>query len=318
MLGYVLPYKPEMKVKEADLYKAYYCGICKSIGRRYGQLPRFTLSYDAAFLAIMLDSLYDEKEYLVRERCIANPFKKKVIAYNEAIEFSADVMLILAWHNLRDDAEDEGKKTADVLSKLSHGLYEKIHGARPAFCNSIEEHLQLLKKVEKKDSHSIDEAAEAFAKIMEDIFREGTRLISKAHAMEAVYDELAYEDGDESITKEGVVNSIKIMARIGYHLGKWIYLMDAYDDIAKDVKSGAYNVLLNRFDYRQGEAICAFKNRIMDDVKRNLFTYLAEIAKAVDLLDIKKNKGIIENVIYVGLLKKTEALLDGKGEKENE
>ncbi len=318
MLGYVLPYKPEMKVKEADLYKAYYCGICKSIGRRYGQIPRMTLSYDAAFLAVMLDSLYDEEEYLVRERCIANPFKKKAVAYNEAIEFSADVMLILAWHNIKDDAHDEGKKSSDVLSKIFHGLYENLHGARPAFCNTVENNLALLRSVEKKESHNVDEAAEAFAKIMEEIFKEGTRLVSKAHAMEAVYDELAYDDGDDSITKEGVMSSIKIMARVGYHLGKWIYLMDAYDDIAKDVENGAYNVLLNRFDYRQGEEICAFKNRIKKDVERNLLMYLGEISKAIDLLDIKKNKGIIDNVIYIGLLKKTEALINDKGERRHE
>ncbi len=318
MLGYVVSYKPEMKVKEAELYKAYYCGICKSIGKRYGQLPRMVLSYDAAFLAIILDSIYEESEYLNRERCIANPFKKKAIAYNEAIDFAGDIMLILAWHKLRDDAEDEGKKTADIASKLMHGKYEKLAAARPEFCNRLEEHLNELKNLESEKCSSIDKASEAFAKIMEDIFQEGVRAVAKAHAMDAVYDELAYEDDiDEPITKDGVKTNIQIMSRIGYHIGKWIYLMDAYDDIDDNIKSGAYNPLIYRFNYVDGEDVEAFKGRIKDDVERLLVLYLAEIAKAVDLMDIKKNKGIIENVIYVGLLKRTEKLLNG-GDKEDE
>ena len=153
---------------------------------------------------------------------------------------------------------------------------------------------------------------------MEDIFQEGVRAVAKAHAMDAVYDELAYEDDiDEPITKDGVKTNIQIMSRIGYHIGKWIYLMDAYDDIDDNIKSGAYNPLIYRFNYVDGEDVEAFKGRIKDDVERLLVLYLAEIAKAVDLMDIKKNKGIIENVIYVGLLKRTEKLLNG-GDKEDE
>ena len=98
VLGYVVAYRPEMKVREAELYKAYYCGVCKSIGRRYGQIPRMVLSYDAAFLAVVLDCLDDEGENLSREGCIINPVKKKAIAYSDAIDFEADVMLILAWY----------------------------------------------------------------------------------------------------------------------------------------------------------------------------------------------------------------------------
>ena len=86
MLGYVVAYRPEMKVREAELYKAYYCGVCKSIGRRYGQIPRMVLSYDAAFLAVVLDCLDDEGENLSREGCIINPVKKKAIAYSDAID----------------------------------------------------------------------------------------------------------------------------------------------------------------------------------------------------------------------------------------
>lgn len=327
MLGYVVSYKPEMKVKEAELYKAYYCGICKSIGRRYGQLPRMVLSYDAAFLAVMLDSLYDMHENLTRERCIANPLKKKAVASSEAIDFAADIMLILAWHKLIDDADDEGNKVAGAVSKLMEGKYEQLKSDRPAFCRDLEEHMAMLRELEVAKCANLDQAAEAFAKIMEDIFAEGLKTVNEAYEMEAVYDEFQFEaetendiptqDLSECKSEIDMKTAGKILSRIGYHLGKWIYLMDAYDDIDDNITTGAYNPLIYRFEYKQGEEPQKFRQRIKEDVERNLIMYLAEMAKAVDLLEINKNKGIIENIIYVGLLKKTEEVLE-KGENDNE
>ena len=95
--------------------------------------------------------------------------------------------------------------------------------------------------------------------------------------------------------------------------------MDAYDDIEENIESGAYNPLLYRFEYKD-EGATAFRERIKEDVERNLVIYLSEIAKAFDLLDIKKNRGIIENIVYVGLLKKTEEVLgkEEKGEDDND
>ncbi|MDO4518082.1 MAG: DUF5685 family protein, partial [Bacillota bacterium] len=95
MLGYVQIYKPELKVREYEIYQGYYCGVCKYIGREYGQLPRMSLSYDAAFLAILLASLEDNPDQPVQEHCIVHPIKKKTIIRNTAIEFAGDVMLIL-------------------------------------------------------------------------------------------------------------------------------------------------------------------------------------------------------------------------------
>lgn len=102
---------------------------------------------------------------------------------------------------------------------------------------------------------------------------------------------------------------------VGYHLGKWIYLIDAVDDIEENISSGAYNPLIYRFEYRDGEGADAFRSRIMEACRFNLFHYLGEIANAVDLLPLKKNKGVVENIIYKGLLIKTEEITK---EKEND
>ena len=280
MLGYVTADKPELKMREYEVYSGYYCGVCKSIGRRYGQLPRMVLSYDAAFLALLLAGLDPEQDEPTREHCMVHPIKKKTIVSNAAIDYAADVMLILAWFKLLDDAHDEGKLYAKTAVATLKGIYRKLESARPELCCKVEGHLKSLTALEDAKCASLDQAAEEFAKIMEAILEEGPV--------------------PESFREKAAMN------RIGYHLGKWIYLMDAVDDIEENIESGAYNPLIYRFAYEAGEE--NFRGRIMEACRFNLFHYLGEIANAVDLLPLKKNKGVIENIIYKGLLKKTEEI----------
>ena len=278
MLGYVTADKPELKMREFEVYSGYYCGVCKSIARRYGQIPIIVLSYDAAFLALLLGGLSGEADEPTREHCIAHPAKKKTIVSNNAIDYAADVMLILAWYKLMDDAHDEGRLRAKAALKAFRRVFRKLQRARPELCEKVDENLKALRRLEEQKCDSLDETAEAFAKIMEAIFEEGP-------------------------LPEGFKEQ-QVLRRIGYHLGKWIYLIDAIDDIDENIESGAYNPLLFRFHYEAEEE--GFKSRIMKTCRFNLFHYLGEIGKAVDLLAIKKNRGIIENVVYKGLLRKTE------------
>lgn len=281
MLGYVTVDKPELKMREYEVYTGYYCGVCKSISKRYGQLPRMVLSYDAAFLSLLLGSLQGEEDDLRREHCLIHPIRKKTIAFSDAIDYAADVMLILAWYKLLDDIQDEGKAYARGAAFAMKHVYKKLEKARPVLCDKIESNLKALSALEESKCASLDQAAEAFAKIMESIFEEGP--------LPAGF------------------QGQKVLARIGYHLGKWIYLIDALDDIEENILSGAYNPLIFRFAYEAGEE--NFKERIMSDCRFNLFHYLGEMGNAVDLLDIKKNEGIIENIIYKGLHRKTEEIL---------
>ena len=269
MLGYVTADKPELKMREFEVYSGYYCGVCKSIGRRYGQLPRMVLSYDAAFLALLLAGLFKEEDNPTREHCIIHPIKKKTIVSGDAIDYAADVMLILAWFKLIDDARDEGKLYAKAAVFTMKGKYRKLEASRPGLCQKINHNLEELTKLEDSKCESLDQAAEAFAKIMEAIFEEGP-----------------VPDG---------FREYEVLRRIGYHLGKWIYLIDAIDDIDENIESGAYNPLLYRFKYQPGEE--NFKGRIMETCRFNLFHYLGEISKSLDLLSLRKNKGVIENIV---------------------
>ncbi|MEG0156378.1 MAG: DUF5685 family protein [Anaerovoracaceae bacterium] len=292
MLGYVTCEKPELKMREFELYSGYYCGVCKSIGRRYGQLPRMVLSYDAAFLALVLAGVQKGSEQISLEHCMIHPIKKKTIVRNEAIDYAADVMLLLAWFKLMDDAQDEGKVYAKAGVKLVQRTYKKIIRKHPKLAEKIKENLAELNGLEKENCSSIDRVAEPFARVMADIF-----VMDTHHSPEEE----------------------RLLAALGYHLGKWIYLMDAWEDIEDNIKTGAYNPLIYRYQYNKTtETQENFRKRIYNDCQRNLLIYLSELSKIVDLLEFNQNKDIIENIVCMGLLRRTEKALEEKEEKKHD
>lgn len=324
MLGYVIPDKGELKVREYEIYTGYYCGLCKYIGRAYGQLPRMALSYDAAFIALILASVDPAPDAPVQEHCAVHHIKRKTIIRNRAIEYSGDLMLILAWYKLLDDARDEGKLSAKAGLTAFRPIWRKLQAKHPRLCSSIGEHLDALDVLEKEHCGSIDRVAEDFAQIMDLIFRNGITYLygsaedganSEAGDRSEAGDQSEPGDRSEPGNKDEVnlSNLHETFAKVGYHLGKWIYLIDAVDDIEENLESGSYNPLLYRFDYGFGgdepEPPEAFRSRIDETLRFNLFQYLAVISESIEALDIRKNSGIIENVIYFGLNRRTEEVL---------
>ena len=321
MLGYVKIDKGELKVREYEVYTGYYCGVCKSIGRRYGQLPRMVLSYDAAFLAILLASLSDESDTPVQEHCIAHPvIKKKTVIRNRAIDYAGDVMLILAWYKIADDAADEGKAYAKPVMLMMKRIFRRLNSLYPKLCSSVKYHLSALSALEREKCASIDMAAEAFSKIMEDIFTEGLQAVYGSDPPQQTSpgaDRSDYGISGASGMQNGPCgfaspgnDTRELLARAGYHLGKWVYMIDAVDDIEENIESGAYNPLLFRFKFdAANETADEFRARIEPDLRFNLYHYLAMLSRCTDSLDIRKNAGIIENVIYFGLNRKTEEII---------
>ena len=321
MLGYVKIDKGELKVREYEVYTGYYCGVCKSIGRRYGQLPRMVLSYDAAFLAILLASLSDESDTPVQEHCIAHPLiKKKTVIRNRAIDYAGDVMLILAWYKLADDAADEGKAYAKPVMLMMKRIFRRLNSLYPELCSSVKCHLSALSALEREKCASIDMAAEAFSKIMEDIFTEGLQAVYGSEPPQqkppgadrsdyGISGASGMQNGPCGFASPGS-DTRELLARAGYHLGKWVYMIDAVDDIEENIESGAYNPLLFRFKFdAANETADEFRARIEPDLRFNLYHYLAMLSRCTDSLDIRKNAGIIENVIYFGLNRKTEEII---------
>jgi hypothetical protein len=290
MLGYVTIEKQELKMREYEIYRGYYCGVCKSIGRRYGQIPRMALSYDAAFLAMVLASLSNEPDLISKEHCIIHPIKKNTAIRNDAIDYAADVMLILTWYKLQDDARDDKKASAKAALVLMKPLYKKLRKERGALCDEIGANLLEMSSLEKVKSNNLDQVSDHFAKILEAVFLAGLN------------------NSDEGTQR--------VLGRLGYHLGKWIYLMDAWDDLEDNMKTGAYNPLIYRYEYDGHESVETFRERIKSTCEWHLLICCGEMGKALDLLEIQKNNGIIENIVYLGLLRRTEKVL-GKEDKSN-
>lgn len=297
MLGYIVPDKPELKIREYELYSGYYCGICKSIGKRYGQFPRMTLSYDSVFLALILAGLHKDQEKINIERCSIHPIKKRPILYeNEAVDYAADMHLILSFYKLKDDYKDDNNLLAGTAVFFASNLFRKLSDRYPEQSSYIEIKLKELSEIECEKTASLDQAAEPFARIMESVF--------------------SWTGSPKGI---GQIGSEKILGRIGYHIGKWIYIIDAFDDIEKNLMDKTFNPIIIQFgfDARNKETILDFRNRIKDRIEFNLLSYLEELSKAYDLLPIKKNQALIENIIYLGLLKKTEEVLAKGSKKQN-
>lgn len=290
MLGYIVPDKPELKVKEYELYNGYYCSICKSIGRRYGQLPRMMLSYDAVFLALIINSLDLKEEHILRQRCIAHPVKKRIVVEGQwGIDYAADIMLLIAHFKLLDDKRDEGRVKTIVPLTLLRNTFNKIMKSYDEKGIIMESRLNELSRLEGERCSSLDKAAEPFARFMQEVF---------------VPHEISENHG-----------KAEYLGKIGYHIGKWIYLIDAYDDIDENAKSGNYNPLICQYGYEVKKGInpekqlVEFRNEIKERVEYNLYYYLSEMAEAWKELKVVKNKGLIENIIYFGLMKKTEQVL---------
>ena len=279
MLGYVTIAKGELKIKEYDIYQGYYCGICKAMGRRCSQLSRMTLSYDSVFLAMVLAALDDMADEMEMQHCIAHPIRKKPVVLNQkAIDYAADVMVILAYHKFLDDWQDE-KSPIGLAGKMALGrAYRKLSTQYPEVCRKVEAGLAALSKLEAEKSSSLDLTAGAFAEVMEPLF--------------------AGYLGEERAAEQ------RVLAHLGRALGRWIYVIDALDDYAKDQEEGNYNPLLYRKNGLEG-------------VGDLLYHYLADMMNAYDLLDIKKNKAIIENIIFMGLRQRTDAVLKER-ERDNE
>ena len=276
MFGYIQPLKPELKVRELEVFKAYYCSLCKVIGKRYGKKAQFLIQYDCAFLGMLLDAQAEEKPEFYQGRCSYHPLKKKMLVRsNPALEYAADINLLLAYYKLRDDVADDGDLKSKLLLPLFFRAGKKAAKRLPEEAGTVRENIEALSRLEKARCADLDEMARPTAQMLANVFRGGTH--------------------------------IDPMAEIGYNLGRWIYLIDAYDDIPKDREDGAYNLFLEKY----GPA-CLSSEECREEAAFSLQFSLAKAAEAFEKLDIKRNRGILENILYAGVLRKTEDVLAKK------
>ena len=285
MFGYLTAFQPELRVRELDTYKAIYCGLCHCLRSHYGLASSAGLSYDFVFLAALGLALEKEEPELSHRRCLTHPFRQRAsIAGKRTTLFAAAMQVLLACYKLEDDLEDEsgGKKV-----RARAGL-AALRGARavaeqeyPELSQRMGEQLSLLAQAQSRKGESLD---------------------SYTHHSGMLLAVIAEEIGEDDIQR-------RVLHEIGYQLGRWIYLIDAADDWEQDVSLGRFNALY--------EAGLATGERL--DTKRGfqlLSDTSATVYASLQLLPLRRYKGILENVAGPGMAAKQRAVLFGRNRPE--
>ncbi|MDO4568384.1 MAG: DUF5685 family protein [Clostridia bacterium] len=268
MFGYVRPMDCELRIKDKALYDAFYCGLCRSLHANYGVAARTLLSYDCTFIALLVASP-EEQELPVPHRCAVKGFKKKPsMPESDALKFAAALNVLLSWYKLADDYRDEKRVSARMGALPLSGAFKKASALYPASAEAIASGLGELHEIERADGAGIDPPADAFARMIKGCL------------------------ADAPLSAENKL----IVGEIAFHLGRWIYLADAWDDRRKDEKSGSFN---------------PFNNACADAQRARFLMYLSlnEAAKAYDLLDARANRAVLDNIIRLGCFHRTEQLL---------
>ncbi|WP_373599950.1 DUF5685 family protein [Paraclostridium bifermentans] len=262
MFGYVRINKMDLTFREFDTYKGYYCGLCKYLKQNHGEISRLSLNYDITFLILLLTSVYRPKSTVTQEVCIANPIKKKSRIINEITEYAASMNVLLTYYKLEDNLNDD-KGIKDIFAyNIYKGKLKKAYEKYPEKANYIKKQLEELQRLESENSTNIDEVSNTFGNLMGEIF--------------------AYKNDEHEYN----------LRTVGFNIGKYIYVLDAYEDLDKDVKKGRYNPFIEYKDK---------KDVLSKRVDKLISISLGYLAQAIDNLHIKLNIGIIENIIYSGV-----------------
>ncbi len=280
MFGYVRPPLEDLPPEETERFRQAYCGLCHTLARRHGLAARFILNYDFTFLAILLSQR--ETAPVACARCPASPLRRRpYLEADAAMELAADESVILAYWQLRDGVADHGFWKGLVyrlLSRLLCRAYRRAAAARPEFDRNTRLQLDKLARLEMEQTPALDPAADAFAVLLG----------------------AAAEEVDDPIRR-------RVLGQLLYHLGRWVYLIDAADDLQKDAASGNYNPVALRYGLTDGvwteESRHAFANTLDHSIHM--------MTTAFELADFGCWRRLLEATFYQGLFRVGRAVLDG-------
>ena len=279
MFGFIRPLRSELKVREWERFQSVYCGLCHAIRQRYGLMQTVLLSYDCTYLALVLESLEENGGAACKKRCIMHPIRRRTCASNGAgMQHAAAVSVILTYHKIEDTIADEHgikKWGAQVLRLLMRRGYKKAAQDLPDFDHATRICLDELAQLEKQNIASLDRPADAFARIL------------RAAVSDYPTDSM-------------------VLQEMFYHIGRWIYLIDACDDVADDFASGSYNPVILRWELTQPTL-----EPVKENMNHTLLQSLAASYHAYVLLCPYRDAGIIENILCQGLPEVTRQVLNG-------
>lgn len=280
MFGYVSPDLPNLYIKDGMLYKALYCGLCKSIGGTCGQLARMGLSYDVTFLSALLHNLKNVDIEVVQGHCIEHWFTKRPIAKRDALsDMLACINTAWTYFKLSDDIADEKKGYFKRLWFMAG--YRKVKKTHPEFITVISKRLAETSELERKDCDSPDRMADGTA------------------TMIAELSDFMLEEYATPATRQ-----------LFYLIGKWIYLIDAVDDYDKDRKKKCFNVFEKAYHAINKEALLKEHRSDLDFIFRTLFY---DVRDALSRVKLHFNHDLTDNILMLGLPVVTKRILSCEG-----
>ncbi len=260
MFGYVTLAGSALSPDRQARYRAMYCGLCHTLKERYGPLGRMTLSYDVTFLYVLLTSLYEPRETERIARCLPHPIKPHACVQNELAAYCCDMNIALAYHKCLDDWRDEHSLAGRAEAALLRGGYERVKAQYPEKCERLEQCLRELCALEKGGTATPDAGANLTARMLGTLYR---------------YREDLWAD---------------TLERIGQGMGRFIYLMDAYDDLEGDLRRRRFNPLASLHEQEDYEAF----------MKESLTLLIAECTDAFETLPLVQDMDILRNILYAG------------------
>ena len=261
MFGYVNISRKELEDSRQKRFNSVYCGVCRRIREQSGQLSRLGLRYDIAFLSTLLMSLYEPEETSGRNACHLHPITKRPWVDNEFIRYGADMNVALAYYKARDDWQDDQKLSAKAMAGVFGKNMPRIEESYPRQCAAIAGCIADLSRLEQENCPSPDETANCFGRLMAELF-------------------VVREDFWSPTLRE-----------LGFHLGRFIYLLDAALDFEKDKKHGKYNPYL----------AMGMENADWARWEDYLVLTMAKCTECYERLPLVQDKDILDNVLYSGV-----------------
>ena len=261
LFGYVQIRKPELKIKDYEVYHAFYCGLCERLRAKYGMAGRITLTYDMTFLIILLSSVYNVKCKHEKRHCIIHPAKKHEILYNGITDYCADINILLSYYHCLDDKKDDASLKGSAGALIYKKYAKKIENKYRRQADATRQALKRLGGLEKKQEYDIMENASCFGSLLAELF----------------------------IYKDDMFKMY--LGDLGYYLGMYIYIMDAYDDLQEDIKNGRDNPFKN----------AAREAGFEENTREMLLDVISMACGAFEQLPCLSYIDILRNILYAGV-----------------
>lgn len=276
MFGYIVVNQPELRIREWETYHSYYCGLCRVLKEKYGRVGQTTLSYDMTFVLMLLSGLYEPETVCGESRCIMHPGKKHAYRCNELTEYAADMNMLLTEYKCLDDWKDDRKRLSLMTARI---LGHRTGESKRRYAQKLERiaaSLEQLSRAEEQGVTDLDCMAGYFGQVMAQI--------------------VACREDEWTDT----------LHRFGFYLGKFIYLLDAYEDLEEDIKRNRYNPLKERYREPGFEQSC-------QDI---LTMMMSACCREFEQLPILDNVKILRNILYSGVWSRYKAVCDRRQKAE--